>query len=108
MATGRVGKAVGDFMARRRSAKVRLGKTSVAKRHAFKKRTVFATRRRTQYERRRGHVAYARRMRPVIPVLRDVAVSKQVHHHSERNTAILRVPSASVVVSVTSACPGGN
>ena len=43
----RVGKAVGDFTARRRSAKVRLGKTSVAKRHAFKKRTVFTTRRRT-------------------------------------------------------------
>ena len=33
---------------------------------------------------------------------------KQVQHHSERNTAILRLPSASVVVSVTSACPGGN
>ena len=47
MATGRVGKAVGDFTARRRSAKVRLGKTSVAKRHPFKKRTVFKTRRRT-------------------------------------------------------------
>ena len=47
MATGRVGKAVGDFTARQRSAKVRLGKTSVAKRHAFKKRTVFTTRRRT-------------------------------------------------------------
>ena len=47
MATWRVGKAVGDFTARRRSAKVRLGKTSVAKRHAFKKRTVFTTRRRT-------------------------------------------------------------
>ena len=44
-ATVRVGKAVGDFTARRRSAKVRLGKTSVAKRLAFKKR----------------------RMRPVIP-----------------------------------------
>ena len=47
MATGRGGTAVGDFTARRRSAKVRLGKTSVAKRHAFKKRTVFTTRRRT-------------------------------------------------------------
>ena len=31
MATVRVGQAVGDFTARRRSAKVRLGKTSVAK-----------------------------------------------------------------------------
>ena len=48
---------------------------------------------------------YAHRVRPVIPVLREVAVSKQVHHHSERNTAILRVPPACVVVSVTSACP---
>ena len=47
IATGRVGKAVGDFTARRRSAEVRLGKTSVAKRHAFKKRTVFTTRWRT-------------------------------------------------------------
>ena len=47
MATGRVGKAVGDFPARRRSAKVPLGKTSVAKRHALKKRTVFTTRRGT-------------------------------------------------------------
>ena len=46
--TGRAGTAVGDFTARRRSAKVRLGKTRVAKRHAFKKRTVFTTRRRTQ------------------------------------------------------------
>ena len=48
MATGRVGKAVGDFTARRRSAKVRLGKTSVAKRHACKMRTVFTKRRKTQ------------------------------------------------------------
>ena len=46
MATGRVDK-VGDFMARGRSTKVRLGKTSVAKRHAFKMRTVFTTRWRT-------------------------------------------------------------
>ena len=37
MASGRVGKAVGDFTARRRSAKVRLGTTSVAKWHASKK-----------------------------------------------------------------------
>ena len=65
MATGRVGKAVGDFTARRRSAKVRLGKTSVAKGHVFKKRTVFTTRRRTHM----SGVGYARRMRPVIPVL---------------------------------------
>ena len=69
MATERVGKAVGDFTTLRRSAKVRLGKTSVAKGHASKKRTVFTTRRRTQYERRRGHLEDARRMRPVIPVL---------------------------------------
>ena len=48
------------------------------------------------------------RMRPVMPVLRDVAVSKQVHHHSGRNTAILFVPSVTVVVSVASACPCGN
>ena len=47
MATGRLGKAVGDFTARRRSTKVRLDNTIVAKRHAFKKRTVFTTRRRT-------------------------------------------------------------
>ena len=46
-ATGRAGNAVGDFTARRRSAKVRLVKTSVAKRHALEKRTVFTTRRRT-------------------------------------------------------------
>ena len=45
-------------------------------------------------------VGYARRMRPVIPVLWDVAVSKQVRHHNESNSASLRVPSASVVVSV--------
>ena len=44
---GRVSKAVVDFTARRRSAQVRLGKTSVAKGHASKKRTVFTTRRRT-------------------------------------------------------------
>ena len=45
--TTRGGKAVSDFTARRRSAKVRLVKTSVAKRHALEKRTVFTTRRRT-------------------------------------------------------------
>ena len=65
MATERVGKAVGDFTARRRSAKVRLGKTSVAKRLEFKKRTVFTTRRRTHV----SGVGNARRKRPVIPVL---------------------------------------
>ena len=70
MASGRVGKAVGDFTARRRSAKVRLGKTSIAKRHALEKRTVFTTRRRTHV----SSVGYARRMRPVIPMLWDVAV----------------------------------
>ena len=42
MTTEQVGKAVGYFT-------VRLGKTSVAKRHAFKKRTVFTTRRRTHF-----------------------------------------------------------
>ena len=47
VATGHVNKAVGDFTARRRSAKTRLGKTSTAKRHALKKRTVFTTRWRT-------------------------------------------------------------
>ena len=67
MATERVGQAVGNFTARRRSAKVRLGKTSVAKRHASKKRTVFTTRRRTRMSGGGGHMAYARRMRPVIP-----------------------------------------
>ena len=45
MATGAGGQGVGDFTARRRSAKVHLSKTSVAKRHAFKKRTVFTAHR---------------------------------------------------------------
>ena len=40
----------GDAMvkARRPSGRTRLGKTSAAERHAFKKRTLFTTRRRTQ------------------------------------------------------------
>ena len=59
MATGRVGTAVGDFTARRRSAKVRLGKTSVAKWHAFKKRTLFTTRRRTHMSGGGAHGACA-------------------------------------------------
>ena len=44
MATRRVSKAVGNFTACRRSAKVRLGKTSVAKTHALKKRTACSQR----------------------------------------------------------------
>ena len=59
---------MGDFTTRRRSAKVRLGNTSVAKRHAFKKRTGFKTHLWT-------HMSGGR-MRAVIPVLRDVAVFK--------------------------------
>ena len=53
-ATGRVGKAVGDFTARRRSAKVRVGKTSVAKRHALKEAHRVHNAPEDTYERRRG------------------------------------------------------
>ena len=59
-ATGRVGKAVGDFTARRRCAKVRLGKTSVAK---IKEAHRVHNAPEDTYERRRGHTGYARRMR---------------------------------------------
>ena len=80
-ATGHVNKAVGDFTARRRSARARLGKTSAAKRHAFQKRTVFTT----------DTLGYARRMRTVIPVPWDVAVSKQGRHQTHTPVSSTRV-----------------
>ena len=68
------GKAVGDFTACRRSAKVRLGKTSVAKRARLQEAHRVHNAPEDTFERRPGHTEYACRMRPVIPVLRDVAV----------------------------------
>ena len=71
MATGHVNKAVGDFTARRRSAKTRLAKTSAAKRHAF------TTRRRTHMS--GGGATW------------DVAVSKQVRPHTRPVVSSARV-----------------
>ena len=60
-------------------------------------------------ERQRGHTGVCAPNAPSdTRALRRSGFEKQVHHHSERNTAIVCVPSASVVVSVTSACPAGN
>ena len=106
VATRRVRKAVGNFTASRRSAKVRLGKTSVAKRHAEAHRVHNALE--DTYEAAAGPCGVCAPNAPSDTHALRRSCLNQVHHHSERNTTILRVPSAGVVVSVTSACPVGN
>ena len=71
VATGHVNKVVGDFTARRRSTKARLGKNECCEEARLQKaHGVHNT-----MSGGRGHMEHARRMR-------TVAVSKQVHHHT--------------------------